>query len=72
MERIESNTNPKKFELYEKKVSQRTKIYVAMTLIILSGFITLSYVNDNIFIEYITICAFIISSICFIKLTEIK
>ena len=51
MERIESNTNPKKFELYEKKVSQRTKIYVAMTLIILSGFITLSYVNDNIFIE---------------------
>ena len=29
-------------------------------------------VNDNIFIEYIAICAFIISSICFIKLTEIK
>lgn len=72
MERIESNTQHKEVELDEKKASQRTKIQVAITLLILSGLITLSYMNDNIFIEYLAVCAFIITCICIIKLTEIK
>lgn len=72
MERIESNTQYKEVELDEKKASQRTKIQVAVTLLILSGLITLSYMNDNIFIEYLAVCAFIITCICIIKLTEIK
>ncbi|WP_426430295.1 hypothetical protein ACPX19_12255 [Winogradskyella sp. HB-48] len=72
MERIESNTNLKEVELDEKKASQRTKTQVAITLLILSGLITLSYMNDNIFLEYIAVCAFIVSCICIIKLTEIK
>lgn len=72
MERIESNTDLKEIEIDEKKVSQKTKIQVAITFLVLSGLITLSYMNDNIFIEYIAVCAFIISCICIIKLTENK
>lgn len=72
MERIESNTNMKEIALDDKKASQKTKIQVAITLLILSGLITLSYMNDNIFIEYIAVCAFIISCICIIKLSENK
>ncbi|MCB0463403.1 MAG: hypothetical protein KDC81_11925 [Flavobacteriaceae bacterium] len=72
MERIESNNNMKEIALDDKKASQRTKIQVAITLLFLSGLITLSYMNDNIFIEYIAVCAFIISCICIIKLSENK
>ncbi|APY07039.1 hypothetical protein BWZ20_01415 [Winogradskyella sp. J14-2] len=72
MDRIEPNSNFKDVELDEKKAAQRTKIQVAITLLILSGLITLSYINDNIFIEYLAVCAFIISCICIIRLTETK
>lgn len=72
MERIESNTSIKEVAMDDKKASQRTKIKVALTFLILSGLITLSYINGNIFMEHLAICAFIISCICIIKLTEIK
>lgn len=73
MSRLESNARVENFKNTKSKSSAlRTKIWAALTLLGLSGLVTLSYMNDNIFIEHIAVSAFIISCIAIIKLMEIK
>lgn len=71
MERIESNTPLKDIRKTDANSNaMRTKLSIALTLLGISGLLTLSYLNDNIFMEYIAISGFIISCIAIIKLME--
>jgi hypothetical protein len=71
MARIESNTPLKNIRrTADKGAALQTKIRVALTLLGISGLLTMSYLNDNIFMEYIAISGFIISCIAIIKLME--
>ncbi|NRB60928.1 MAG: hypothetical protein HRU50_13445 [Winogradskyella sp.] len=46
------------------------KIVISIVILALTGLITLSYMNGNIFIEKIAICSFIISCLLLIKLSN--
>ncbi len=71
MARLESNTTIKRLRDTDSKQSTlRNKVGAALTLLGVSGLLTLSYMNDNVFIEHIAICAFIIMCIAIIKLME--
>ncbi|WP_299117127.1 hypothetical protein [uncultured Winogradskyella sp.] len=71
MARLESNTTIQRLKKTNSKQSAlRSKVWAALTLLGISGLLTLSYMNDNIFIEHIAICGFIISCIAIIKLME--
>jgi hypothetical protein len=71
MSRFESNATVENYKK-TKKSALKTKVSAALTLLGLSGLVTLSYLNDNIFIEHIALSAFIISCIAIIKLMETK
>ncbi len=71
MSRLEPNAVLKELKNSDvKKSTLKTKIGVALIFLVLSGLITMSYMNGNIFMEYLAICAFIISCIAVIKLME--
>ncbi|WP_439151153.1 hypothetical protein [Winogradskyella sp.] len=73
MSRLESNARVENLRnTKSKKSALKTKVYAALTLLGLSALVTLSYLNNNIFIEHIAVSAFIISCIAIIKLMEIK
>jgi hypothetical protein len=73
MSRFESNATVENYKNTKtKKSALKTKVSAALTLLGLSGLVTLSYLNDNIFIEHIAVSAFIISCIAIIKLMETK
>ncbi|NNC46659.1 MAG: hypothetical protein HKN99_12315 [Winogradskyella sp.] len=71
MSRIESHATVKELKnTDEKRSAVKTKVSAALTILGLTGLLTLSYMNDNIFMEHIAICAFIISCVAIIKLME--
>lgn len=71
MSRLEPNATLKEFKSSDaKKSARKTKIGVALIFLVLTGLITLSYINSNIFMEYLAVCTFIISCMAIIKLTE--
>ncbi|WP_422104337.1 hypothetical protein [Winogradskyella sp.] len=71
MSRLEPNATLKELRNSEvKKSTRKTKIGVALIFLVLTVLITLSYMNGNIFMEYLAICTFIISCIAIIKLME--
>ena len=73
MSRLESNTTVKQLRNSKaKKATHKTKFGVALIFLVLTGLMTLSYMNGNIFMEYLAISAFIISCIVLIKLIELK
>ncbi|GAB4164766.1 MAG: hypothetical protein Tsb0033_26300 [Winogradskyella sp.] len=71
MSRLESNATFEKSEDSEvKRETQKTKISVALTFLVLSALLAFSYINGHIFMDYIAVCGFIISCIAIIKLME--
>ena len=71
MSRLESNATVKELKNSSaKKSAQKTKIGVALTFLVLTGLMTLSYMNGNIFMEHLAMCTFIVSCIAIIKLME--
>ena len=71
MSRIESNESIKNIRKSSaKKTTLRPKVYAALTILGLSGLLVLSYINDNIFMEHIAVCAFIITCVAVMKLME--
>ena len=71
MSRIESNASIKNIRKSSaKKTTLRPKVYAALTILGLSGLLVLSYINDNIFMEHIAVCAFIITCVAVMKLME--
>jgi hypothetical protein len=73
MSRFESNATVENYKrTTTKKSALKTKVRAALTLLGLSGLVTYSYLNDNVFIEHIAVSAFIISCVAIIKLMETK
>ena len=73
MSQLESNATFSNVRRTNSKESViKTKVVAALTLLGLSGLVTLSYLNNTIFIEHIAVCAFIISCITIIKLMKIE
>lgn len=70
MSRLESKVTIESLKRTNSKNAVRTKVYAALTLLGMSGLLTLSYMNSNIFMEHIAICAFIISCVAIVKLME--
>ena len=71
MSRFESNATLKELGNSEvKKSARKTKVRVALIFLVLTGLITLSYINGNIFMEYLAVSAFIISCVAIIKSME--
>lgn len=71
MSRLESNVTIKRLNKTDiKKSAVKTKVWTALTLLSISGLVTLSYINNNIFMEHIALCGFIISCVAIIKLIE--
>lgn len=71
MSRLESNASIKNLRKeVSKKSALRPKVYAALTILGFSGLLTLSYMNGNIFMEQIAICAFIITCIAIIRIME--
>jgi len=71
MSRLEPNATLKELKNSKvKKSARKTKIGVALTFLVLTGLMTLSYMNGNIFMEYLAVCTFIISCIAIIKSME--
>lgn len=71
MSRLESNASVKSIRKGgEKKSTIRPKVIAALTILGLSGLLTLSYFNGNIFMEHIAVCGFIITCVAIIKLME--
>ncbi|WP_431157930.1 hypothetical protein [Winogradskyella poriferorum] len=71
MSRLESNASIKGLRKGgEKKSTTRPKVTAALTILGLSGLLTLSYMNGNIFMEHIAVCGFIITCVAIIKLME--
>lgn len=71
MSRIENNATFKELKNSDvRKSALKTKIRAASIFLVLIGLITLSYINGNIFMEYIAVSAFIISCIAIIKSME--
>jgi uncharacterized membrane protein len=73
MSRLESNaTFEKTTDSEVKRESQKTKISIAITFLVLTALLTYSYMNGHIFMEHLAVCGFIISCIAIIKLMETK
>ncbi len=71
MSRFEPNATIKELRNSEvKKSARKSKVRAALIFLVLTGLITLSYMNGNIFMEYIAVSAFIISCIAVIKSME--
>ncbi|WP_369998249.1 hypothetical protein [Winogradskyella sp.] len=70
MSRLETNVTIKRLKRTDSKNAVKSKVYAALTLLGISGLLTLSYMNDNIFMEHIAMSAFIISCVAIIKLME--
>ena len=71
MSRFESNATLKELGNSEvKKSARKTKVRAALIFLVLTGLITLSYINGNIFMEYLAVSAFIISCVAIIKSME--
>ncbi|MDY2586543.1 hypothetical protein [Winogradskyella aquimaris] len=73
MSRLETNaTFEKTTDSEVKRESQKTKISIAITFLVLTALLTYSYMNGHIFMEHLAVCGFIISCIAIIKLMETK
>ena len=73
MSRLESNATFEKTTNSEvKRESQKTKISIAITFLVLTALLTYSYMNGHIFMEHLAVCGFIMSCIAIIKLMETK
>ena len=71
MSRFESNATLKELKNSNvKKSARKTKIGATLMFLVLTLLVTLSYMNDNLFMEYIAMSTFIISCIAIIKLME--
>ncbi|MFP4846883.1 hypothetical protein [Winogradskyella sp. PE311] len=79
MEQLRQNYSKANMEALNGKVSAnkdtanrelKTKAIASIVLIALGGLIALSYMTNNIFTERIAVCAFIISCIVLIKLSN--
>ncbi len=71
MAKLESNVTIKGISKTDaKKSTGKKKAGAALTLLGLTGFLTISYMSDNAIMEHLAISGFIISCIAIIKLME--
>ncbi|MBC2844890.1 hypothetical protein [Winogradskyella flava] len=69
MSRLDSNATIKGMRNTDTdKSARRTKAGAALTILALTGLLTMSYMNDNVFMEHIAICSFIVSCVAIVKL----
>ncbi len=70
MERINTQNSIVVGNTKRKTSSAKTKALSGLILLSISGLLTLSYLNDNIFMEQLAISGFIIACVAIIKLME--